>query len=163
MIHLSDDWYPCKESRSFPVQTTMVAAALHTLRQHQTRMRASRAESCQGCQQRETTKILSQGAPVRWLSCTSRKLRDPSIDHEGDSCPARRQAALTIGMPMLTDLRAVQDISTDKTTCRLNGRTCQRVGMHVKAAQASQRGPRRWQRPCTPCGSTQGCNICMQS
>ena len=95
MTYLSDGWYPDKESQLFPVQTMRVAAALHTLRQHEPRRLASRAESCE---RGETTNIVSQGAPVRWLACTSRKLNIPSIDHEGGSCPAHCEAALTTGM-----------------------------------------------------------------
>ena len=44
----------------------------------------------------------------------SRKLRDPSIDHEGDSCPAHRQAALTTRTRVLTDLSLIQDTSARK-------------------------------------------------
>ena len=114
MTYLSDDWYPGKESQCFPVQTMRVAGALHTARQHQIRMLVSRDESCQSCHRRATTNVVSQGAPVRWLSCKSRKLSVPCIDHEGGSCPAHHQAELKTRMLVLADLRPVQDNSARK-------------------------------------------------
>ena len=63
------------------------AAALHTIRQHQARMLASRAESCQACQRIETTNGLGD-TPVRLLECMSRMKKFLSADHEGGSGPA---------------------------------------------------------------------------
>ena len=64
-----------------------VAAALRTLRQHKARMLASRAESCQACQQRGKTNGLG-GTPVRLLECMSRVNKFLSANHEGGSGPA---------------------------------------------------------------------------
>ena len=73
-------------------------AALHTLRQHlQLRCLLARLRAV-GNIGREMRLAGSQDAPVRLLVCKYRKVNVPSADHEGGSCPAHRQAALTTGM-----------------------------------------------------------------
>ena len=99
MKYLSENWYPCKESQSGPVQTMRVAAALHTSGQRQTgclraMLRAVRAFSkekrqmfltghtCQMVAMHVEEAQGSQHRPCRWqLPCTP-----SSSTHDRDAC-----------------------------------------------------------------------------
>ena len=69
-----------------------VAAALHTMRQHFTPGCLLTELGAGGHAGREKRLAGLHDAPVRVLECKERKAKVCSVDHEGGSCPAHRQA-----------------------------------------------------------------------